>query len=408
MGSFELFGTSILNTLDHDTHRIRRAPWNPYFSKQSIRRIHPLLIQPLVDKLCERLAEHQNNEKTVIMTHAWASLTADIVSGYSFPEGYNLLSKHEFDSDHYNAWMAGSAVFYPARHFPWLFRILDFMPLWAIKLISREFYKLKQEQAHLLVEAKAMKSQHGRAIEKPLMSSRPSLLQALTDTELLPEAEKTPERITAEAQLAMAAGTLTTSHCLKVATYHILANKDVHEKLIQQLMSAFPDPDSPPTLDQLEQMPYLMATMYESLRVFYGISHRLSRIFPDRAMHYKDWTIPPGTPVSMSVPLLHNNEDIFPEPYTFKPERWLPLNPNGQQLLRFLATFGGGSRGCVGQELGKAEILTALACVFRQFGAAMRLKDTTREKDVDMIYDFFNPIPSRQNNGVLVVFNKEA
>lgn len=74
--------------------------------------------------------------------------------------------------------------------------------------------------------------------------------------------------------------------------------------------------EKPPTLDQLEKIPYLMAVMYESLRMFYGVTHRLSRIFPDRAMHYKSWTIPPGTPVSMSVPLIQDNEDIFPEPYS--------------------------------------------------------------------------------------------
>ncbi|KAL8743385.1 MAG: hypothetical protein Q9184_008122 [Pyrenodesmia sp. 2 TL-2023] len=154
-------------------------------------------------------------------------------------------------------------------------------------------------------------------------------------------------------------------------------------------------------------MPYLRATMYESLRIFYGVSHRGARVFPDRAMQYKDWILPRGTPVSMTAVHILDNEDIFPEPYRFQPERWLPLDTNGQQLLRYLVTFGGGSRGCVGLELAKAEILTSLACVWRRFGARMRLKDTVRERDVDTIYDIFVPAPSRQANGVLVVLDEK-
>ena len=59
-------------------------------------------------------------------------------------------------------------------------------------------------------------------------------------------------------------------------------------------------------------------------------------------------------------------------------------------------------------ELGKAEILTALACVFRRFGSQMRLFDTIRERDVDTVYDQFGPEPSKDSNGVLVMFDKEV
>lgn len=76
--------------------------------------------------------------------------------------------------------------------------------------------------------------------------------------------------------------------------------------------------------------------------------------------------------------------------------------------MPFLVCFGGGSRGCVGIELAKAEILTALACAFRRFGSSMRLIDTVRERDVDTVYDQAGPEPSKQSNGVLVMFDKEV
>lgn len=340
------------------------------------------------------------------MIYAWSTLIADIISEYSFPHGYQLLDKAEFDEENYRSWTAFTKTLHPLRHFHWLFSIMEAMPLRLMKILAPPFYLTLRERDHLEIEAKAMITQRGSTFEKDIRS-RPSLLQALTDTDLLPETEKSPARITSEAQLAMVAGTLTASRCLTAATYHVLANKDIHTKLMSELERGIPEPQVFSSLDQLEKMPYLVAIMYESLRVFYGVSHRLSRIFPDRPMYYKDWVIPAGVPVSMSIPLIHDNEEIFPEPYRFRPERWLPLETEGQRLLRFLVVFGGGSRQCIGMELAKAEILTALACVFRRFGHRMSLLDTVRERDVDPVHDYFDPQPSRQSNGVLVVIDRD-
>ena len=59
-------------------------------------------------------------------------------------------------------------------------------------------------------------------------------------------------------------------------------------------------------------------------------------------------------------------------------------------------------------ELGKAEFLTAVAGVWRRFGDGMVLWDTVRERDVDCVYDLFNPAASRECNGVMVLFRKEG
>ncbi len=399
---------SAFDTIDHDKHRMRRAPWNPYFSKQAISRIQPLLIQSAVDKLCDRLAEHQAADKAVIMTNAYASLTTDIISEYSFPEGYDLLSLPEFDGDHYHAWMALSRVSHSLKQFPWLYPLLDSIPPWVTKHTSPDFYVVLKQQNYLLDETKKILKQRENVDYKE-MTLRPSLIRSLIDSDLLPESEKAAHRIRGEAQIAIGAGTLTTSHALKVATYHILANPPVLDTLMRELHTSIPDMDAPPNLQQLERMPYLMAVMYETLRIFSGTSHRLSRIFPDRPLVYsKDWVIPAGTPVSMTGLHIHENPSIFPAPYDFRPERWLPLDTAGQKLLRFLVPFGRGSRQCVGMELGKAEFLTAVANVFRRFGGAMALHETVRERDVDTVFDVFNPMASREGNGVVVRFRREG
>lgn len=405
MRMFGQVDNSGFDTLDHDKHRMRRQPWLPYLSKQSVSRLQPLLIQNVVNKLCNKLAEYQAAGKPVVMVYAYANLTVDIISEYAFPEGYGLLNSPEFVSEHYLAWMAVSKIGHTFKQFGWLYGFLRSMPLWMTKYTSPETY-LVLEQAELLYQQTlAIAKRKGNSNYKELIG-RLSLMEAIMDSDL-PESEKTITRVAGEAQIAIGAGTLTSSHALKHATYHILANAVIFERLMTELEKAIPDPDSPPNLFELEQITYLVAILYETLRNFHGVTHRLQRICPDRAIQYQEWVIPPGTPVSMTSVHVHNDPNIFPDPYAFKPERWLPLQTEGMRLQKYLLAFGKGSRQCVGMDLGKAEVLTTLANVFRRFGRNMKLYNTTRERDIDIVYDVFNPLPSRQSNGLMVLFEKE-
>lgn len=388
---------SAFDTLDHDKHRQRREPWNPYFSKQSVSRLQPLLIQAVVNKLCMRLAEYQAAGKPINMGHAFSCVTTDVISEYSFPQGYNLLDKPEFDFAHYDE-MALSKFSHVLKQFGWLYPLLDSMPIWVTKHTNKDMYLVLHTQDFLYQQTLALAEQRGNAEYKET-TSRPSMMQAFMDSPSLPESEKSPERIKGEAQIAIGAGTLTTTHALKAATYHILANPEVKAQLMEELERCIPDLDSPPNLRQLEQMPYLMVVMYESLRIFYGNSHRLLRIFPDRVLQYKDVVIPPGTPVSMSTIHVHANERIFPNPYNFDVTRWQGANPP----LKYLVPWGKGSRSCVGMDLAKADFLTTLANKFRRFGRQMELYDVVRDRDIDTVHDVFNPLPSRESTGLRVL-----
>ncbi|KAG8528383.1 uncharacterized protein KY384_007301 [Bacidia gigantensis] len=406
--SMRMFGqqdNSAFDTLDHDKHRMRREPWNPYFSKQSVSRLQPLLIQSCVNKLCDRLAEHRDAGKPVIMTYAYACLTVDVISEYSFPAGTTYLDQPSFDQDHYQAWMALSKISHTLKQFGWLYPFLSSMPMWVTKYTSPETYLVLQQMELLKRQTTEIIARRQGTSDYKESTGRPSLMEAILDSRM-PSSEKTIIRVAGAAQIAIGAGTLTSSHALKHATYHILANPPIHSKLMSALEAAIPDPDAPPNLKQLESIDYLLAIWFETLRNFHGVTHRLQRICPDRSLHFQNVEIPAGTPVGMTSVHVHNNPDIFPDPYAFRPERWLPLASEGQRLQRYILAFGKGSRQCVGMELGRAEVLTGLANVFRRFGRGMRLKGTERVRDIDVCYDVFNPMPSRESNMLVVEFGK--
>ncbi len=347
----------------------------------------------------------------MVMAHAFSCLAADVISEYGFPEGYGLLDGADFRSEQYHAMIALTTMSHLLKQFGWLFPVLNAMPLWLTRWVSPETYLVMREKDLLLKQTievvERRKTGEKEKVDRDETAGRPSMIEAFLDSSL-PDAEKAPERLRGEMEAAMRAGTLTSSHGLKMATYHILANATIHERIMTILETEIPDPHVPPDLRALEQMDYLMAVLYETLRLFHGVSQRLQRIFPDRCLQYKDWTIPPGTPISMTSVHVHENAAIFPEPYEFNPDRWLPLDTNGIRLQKYLVAFGKGSRYCVGAELGKAEILTAVANVFRRFGREMRLVDCVRERDVDIVRDMFNPLASMESNGLIVAFDKKV
>jgi cytochrome P450 len=73
-----------------------------------------------------------------------------------------------------------------------------------------------------------------------------------------------------------------------------------------------------------------------------------------------DYGVEPGTAIAMSILLVHHREDVYPDPFAFRPERWLGRKPGTYDWI----PFGGGIRRCLGAALAMAEqrvVLTTMA-----------------------------------------------
>ena len=130
--------------------------------------------------------------------------------------------------------------------------------------------------------------------------------------------------------------------------FHLLSNPDTLHKLKAELELAMPDRHAQPTLSQVEPLAYLNAVIQEGIRLHPGAVFRNQRCCPDEDLVYNDgqknWMIPRNTPMTMTAQLLQMDPSIFPDPYEFKPERWVD-NP---RLDRYLLSFSKGTRACLG------------------------------------------------------------
>lgn len=146
--------------------------------------------------------------------------------------------------------------------------------------------------------------------------------------------------------------------------------------------------------------------MSTGLRLSYGTTQRSPRINRLHDMQYGKWVIPAGTAVGMDSYHMHLNSDVFPDPFSFRPERWLDnaKAPDGRQpLTNYLTSFGGGSRICVAMHLAYLEVYVALAVLFRRH--KLQLFETGRS-DVEFALDMVAPMPRRESKGVRVTVSK--
>jgi len=72
--------------------------------------------------------------------------------------------------------------------------------------------------------------------------------------------------------------------------------------------------------------------------------------------------LPPGTDVTPAIWLTHTRAQTYPEPFAFRPERFLEGAPSTYAWI----PFGGGVRRCLGAAFAEMEMRVALAEILRR------------------------------------------
>ena len=102
----------------------------------------------------------------------------------------------------------------------------------------------------------------------------------------------------------------------------------------------------------------------------------------------------------MAIKSNHTFESAYPEPASFKPERWLVQGEELKRLEKYFVPFGRGSRSCIGKELAMMNLYLMTAAFFHQFDA--ELFETAR-KDIEIEHDYFAPFPAIDSKGLRVM-----
>jgi len=140
---------------------------------------------------------------------------------------------------------------------------------------------------------------------------------------------------------------------------------EVQEKVHSEIDSVFgEDKIRPINNEDLKDLKYLECCIKEALRLYPSVPAIARLVKEDFQMG--SYTIPKGATLFIYPFALHRNEEVFPEPEFYRPERFLSDNITKSSPYAYVP-FSAGPRNCIGQRFALTEEKIVLANVFRNF-----------------------------------------
>lgn len=191
----------------------------------------------------------------------------------------------------------------------------------------------------------------------------------------------TPAELWGESNLLIIAGSDTTSTALASTFFYLVHNPQVLAKAVEEVRSTFEDVEEIVHGAKLTSCHYLRACIDEAMRMSPPVGGGLPRHVLPGGLTIDGTHYPAGIDVCVPHYTIHHNQNYYPDPFAYKPERWLP-DVASPELAKYhelaqgaFCPFSIGPRGCIGKGLAYVEMTTTMARTLFLFD--MRLEPGT-------------------------------
>ncbi|KFB40892.1 AGAP002416-PA-like protein [Anopheles sinensis] len=187
-----------------------------------------------------------------------------------------------------------------------------------------------------------------------------TLLQARIDDKAL-----TDEEIREEVDTFTFAGHDTTASAMTFLLYNVAKYPDVQERLYEEITSQIGAEFCDLSMSALNDLQYMDRVIKESLRLYPPVPVVARTATNDMLLlgqHLKR-----GTTVALNIFSMHRNEEYFPDPCRFSPERF---EGDDDYLIydRYAyIPFSTGPRYCIGKKFAQYELKSTLVKVLQRF-----------------------------------------
>ena len=268
---------SILNVPNHADHIRYRRLLNPGFSDRAIRD-QESVVKLYVDLLMQRLRENANRGSQDMV--AWFNWTTfDIIGDLTFNQPFGCLEKSA-----YHPWI--TAVFQVVKS------AVVMSGLARYPLVKHFLVLLFREriQAALINSTEFTKAMVDHRVSSNVerIDFLSYALQQKSDKEFM-----TREEIEATSTILIIGGSETSATLLSAATYYLLTNPHVLQKLVAEIRGEFQKEEEINMLT-VNQLPYLQAVIKEALRIFPPVTLGSPRIVEGNGKAISGIMVPSG------------------------------------------------------------------------------------------------------------------
>ena len=166
------------------------------------------------------------------------------------------------------------------------------------------------------------------------------------------------QQVRDEVMTIFLAGHETTANALTWTFYLLSQNSEAEARLHAELDVVLGG--RRPTLGDLPRLTYTALVLNESLRMYPPVWVIGRRALSD--VELGGWVIPAGSNIALSQWAMHHDARYYPDPWVFRPERWLAGEQDKRPEFSFFP-FGGGPRVCIGESFARMEAALLIATV---------------------------------------------
>jgi cytochrome P450 len=357
MGGYNLFDSGITNNLlqpflgsnsllllDNQEHEQRRKILAPTLSKNFLKQAAEIIAET-TENLSSHWSENHPIKVCEFFRELSLSLILKLIFGANEPQIIDRLQTLIVNwLDLFSSPLTTSLFFFPILRQDW-----GRWSPWG------RFLRLRQEIDSLIYSLIEQQQQilHNSPTNQPNSQILSGLILA-RDEQGNP---MRPEEIRNEIVTLLFAGHETIAAALSWLLYWVHYQPEIKKRLLDELSTC----DEYSNYSQLTQLPYLTAVCQESLRI-YPINLMAEGRILKQSFSLRNYQFSPGSTFMPCIYLLHQREEIYPDPQQFIPERFLEKKYSSFEYM----PFGGGNRRCIGMNLALFEMkLVTIAILLR-------------------------------------------
>ena len=189
--------------------------------------------------------------------------------------------------------------------------------------------------------------------------------------------------LVAEAGILIVAGSDTTATTLTATLFYLLHYPAALEEVQREVKENFGSLEEIRIGPQLTACRYLYACIDEAMRLSPPVGGVLPREIMKGGVTVDGHHFPAGIDIGVPTYTIHHNETYYPDPFAFKPERWIPDPTMSKESLEIsqsaFCPFGVGRTSCVGKYLAYQEMGIMVARLVWQFDMRVQPDSTLGE-----------------------------
>ncbi|KAF2002146.1 benzoate 4-monooxygenase cytochrome P450 [Amniculicola lignicola CBS 123094] len=356
---------------DKDKHAVKRRWVTPIFAPESLKANEPVIIDTIT-KFCDTIKPPSNGWGTKRNGSVDATyLGFDIMGSLVFGHGFRSVQEEE-NRDLADSVLPASMFLYWISYIPLVTLV---RPLLRTKLFEIVGGKPVADNNRLIdygmSQVRIRSSPQDENEEEKELGGKHFLKRLVGYQDKRTGWHPTFPDLDTECLNLMMAGADPYSSVLGGLFFYLAHNEHALQKATAEVRSTFGSTDEIINGSQLNSCAYLYACIEETLRRATPVPSLLPRIVLPGGMSVDGHQLQAGTVIGVPAYALHHDSKYFPDPWSFRPERWIESESVTKESIdrarRAFTPFSIGTRQCSGKSLGYLQLKLTMAHILYRY-----------------------------------------